>query len=108
MSYDNPVRAFERYLEQAGSALISASPREACALLSKAVTQFEIVLGDPHGIAVVAIAGIQNQLRNLTRLACEGERITSVLNPHHPPARCGSSTARAISFHMEVSKQVVV
>ena len=86
MSYNNPVRAFESYLEQAGSALISASPQQACALLSKAVTQFEIVLGDPHGIAVVAIAGIQNQLRNLTRLACEGERITSVLLEAIAPA----------------------
>jgi hypothetical protein len=77
MSFHNPVRAFESYLEQAGKALISASPHQACALLSKAVTQFEIVMGDPHGITSGAVAGMQNQLRNLTELACEGERITS-------------------------------
>ena len=78
MSFHNPVRAFESYLEQAGNALISASPGEACALLSSAVTQFEIVLGDPDGIGAGVIARMQTQIKNLTKLASEGERITSL------------------------------
>ena len=77
MSFYNPMRAFESYLEQAGKALISASPHKACDLLCKAVAQFEIVVEKPDGIPVGAIAGIQNQLRNLTKLAFEGERISS-------------------------------
>ena len=77
MSSHNPVRAFESYLEQAGKALISASPHHACALLSKAVSQFEIVLSNPGNVTVAAIAGMQNQIRNLTKIASEGERITS-------------------------------
>jgi hypothetical protein len=77
MSSHNPVRAFESYLEKAGGALISASPHEACALLSRAIAQFEIVLGNPGKITAAAIAGLQIQIKNLTMLAGEGERITS-------------------------------
>lgn len=77
MSSQNPVRAFESYLEQAGRALISASPQHACALLSKAVAQFEIVLDNPGGVTVAAIEGMQNQIKRLTTLACEGEWITA-------------------------------
>ena len=77
MSSQNPVRAFESYLEQAGRALISASPQQACALLSKAVTQFEIVLNDPGHTTVSMITGMQSQIRNLAKLAAHGEQITS-------------------------------
>ena len=77
MSSHNPVRAFESYLEKAGDALISASPHEACTILSKAIAQCEMVLGNPGKITAAAIEGMQAQIKNLTMLACEGERITS-------------------------------
>ncbi len=77
MSFHNPVRAFESYLEQAGKAMISASPHEACALLSKAAAKFEIVRGNRDGITAGAIAGMQVKIKHLTELAFEGERITS-------------------------------
>ena len=78
MSFHNPVRAFESYLEQAGQALISASPGEACLVLSNALSQFEIVLGDSESIGASVIARMQTQIKNLTKLAIEGERITSL------------------------------
>jgi len=77
MSSQNPVRAFESYLEQAGKALVSASPQQACALLSKAAIQFELVVNNPGSATVSAISGMQAQIRNLSRLALEGERLTS-------------------------------
>ena len=77
MLRQNPVRAFESYLEQAGKALASAAPHQACALLSKAVCQFEVVLADPSLVSPDAIYGMQLQIRNLSKLACEGERITT-------------------------------
>ena len=77
MSFHNPVRAFESYLEQAGKALISASPDRACTLLSHAIAQFEIVREAPDGIAAGVIARMQTQIKHLTNLASEGERITA-------------------------------
>ena len=77
MSSQSPVRVFESYLEQAGKALISASPQHACAMLSKAVTQFEIVLTNPGNVTAAAIHGMQDQIRNLAMLAGNGERIAS-------------------------------
>ena len=77
MSRQNPVRAFESYLEQAGKALASAAPQQACALLTNAISQFEIVLGDPSQVSAATLAGMQLQIRNLSKLACEGDRITS-------------------------------
>ena len=77
MSSQTPVRAFERYLEQAGKALVSASPQHACALLTNAVTQFEIVMGNPGSVTAGAIAGMQIRIRSLAMLASEGERIAS-------------------------------
>ena len=77
MSSHNPVRAFESYLDQAGEALISASPHHACALLSKAVSQFELVLSNPGIVTVATITGMQSQIRNLSKFASDGERLTS-------------------------------
>ena len=77
MSSHSPVRAFESYLEQAGKALLSASPQQACAFLTKAVTQFEIVLSDPSKVTAAAISGMREQIRSITRLADYGERTTS-------------------------------
>ena len=77
MSSQNPVRAFESFLEQAGNALISASPQQACALLSKALTQFEIVLSDPSKVTAAALFRMREQIRSITRLADHGERTTS-------------------------------
>lgn len=78
MSFHNSVNAFESYLEKAGRALVSASPQEACALLTKAIGQFEIVMCNPGNITAVTIAGMQNQLKTLSKLAFEGERIASM------------------------------
>jgi hypothetical protein len=77
MLRQNPVRAFESYLEQAGKALASAAPHQACAFLSKAVSQFEVVLADPSLVSVDAIYGMQLKIRDLSKLASEGERITT-------------------------------
>ena len=74
----NTVNAFESYLEKAGRALISAAPQDACALLTKAMGQLEIVMYNPGNITASTIGGMQNQLKNLTKLACEGERIASM------------------------------
>ena len=52
-------------------------PDKACAMLSNAVAQFEVVLSDPAGITEGMIAGMQTKIRDLTNLAREGERITS-------------------------------
>lgn len=77
MSLYNPVRAFESYLERAGEALISASPGQACALMTKAVAQFDYVVRNPEGIPAEAVDRMRKQVRTLRMLANEGERITS-------------------------------
>ena len=50
---------------------------EAAALLSKAMGHFEIVLSDPANLASASFAQWKDQIRNLTVLATEGERITT-------------------------------
>ena len=77
MSSHNPVRTFESYLEQAGKALLAASPQRACALLSEAVVQFEIVMRDPGSLTASAITGFETRIRNLASIAWEGERMAS-------------------------------
>ena len=78
MASHSSVHACESYLEKAGRALISAAPQDACVLLTKAISQFEIVMTNPGNITAATIGGMQNQLKNLTKLACEGERIASM------------------------------
>ena len=78
MAFHDPINAFESYLEKAGRALISASPQDACLHLTKAIGQFEIVMHNPGNIRAATIAGMQNKLKSLTKLAHAGERIASM------------------------------